>query len=82
MTGRLLDGDEDGNGGETHLFGDQAENNFFCFYSGFGGDRDLDNVDLVKFLQACRAVLGDDFYSSLDYNNDVDQIELSCFLNR
>ncbi len=84
-TGQLLDGDEDGSEGGIYLFGDQEEDKFFRFFSDSDGDRDVDNVDLAKFLQTYRASLGDpNFNSSLDYDNDgdVDNIDLSRFLMR
>lgn len=84
-TGQLLDGDEDGSEGGAYVYGDREEDKFFRFFGDSDGDRDVDNVDLAKFLQTYRKVSGDDgFNSSLDYDNDgdVDNVDLSRYLMR
>lgn len=81
-TGQLLDGNSDGLAGGTYRLGDQEEHKLFRFFGDFDGDRDVDNVDLAKFLQDYRTVAGSDFDATFDYDNDgdVDNVDLSRFL--
>jgi hypothetical protein len=70
---------------EDFVFGDTEDETFFAFYGDSDGDRDVDNVDLAKFLQTYRKAVGDmgfDFNFDYDADGDVDNVDLAKFLQR
>jgi len=77
--GRELDGDGDGNGG-----GDRADA-FFRLYGDSDGDRDVDLLDLVRFLSTVGRRRGNSGYLDyMDFNGDdrVAAIDLLAFALR
>jgi cytochrome c peroxidase len=70
---------------EDFVYGDTEDETFFTFYGDSDGDRDVDNVDLAKFLQTYRKVAGDmgfDFNFDYDADGDVDNVDVAKFLQR
>ena len=73
LSGLNLDGDEDGESGGDYLFGDEAVDNFFCFFGDTDGDRDVDGSDFGRFGLTFRKRVGQEGYNpSLDYDCDGD----------
>ncbi len=65
---------------EDFVYGNTEDETFFTFYGDSDGDRDVDNVDLAKFLQTYRKVAGDmgfDFNFDYDADGDVDNVDLA-----
>jgi Dockerin type I domain len=77
--GRALDGDADGTAG-----GDRADA-FFRLYGDSDGDRDVDLIDLGRFLSTLGRRPGDARYLSyMDVNGDdrIGVADLLAFLSR
>lgn len=77
--GRELDGDRDGNGG-----GDSTDA-FFRLYGDSDGDRDVDLLDLGRFLSTFGRRQGDRHYLDyMDFNGDdrVGVVDLLAFVHR
>lgn len=84
-TGAFLDGDSDGTEGGTLIFGNQESDGFFRLYGDSDGDRDVDNVDLARFLNTYRESSdSSDYNESMDYDldGDVDNVDLANYLQR
>ncbi|MDB4623711.1 Ig-like domain-containing protein, partial [bacterium] len=84
-SGAFLDGDSDGTGGGTLTFGDQESDGFFRLFGDSDGDRDVDNVDLVRFLNTYReSSESSDYNESMDFDldGDVDNVDLANYLQR
>ena len=83
--GAFLDGDSDGTEGGTLIFGNQESDGFFRLYGDSDGDRDVDNVDLARFLNTYRESSdSSDYNESMDYDldGDVDNVDLANYLQR
>ena len=84
-SGAFLDGDSDGTGGGTLTFGDQESDGFFRLFGDSDGDRDVDNVDLARFLNTYReSSESSDYNESMDFDldGDVDNVDLANYLQR
>ena len=84
-SGAFLDGDSDGTEGGTLTFGDQESDGFFRLFGDSDGDRDVDNVDLARFLNTYReSSESSDYNESMDYDldGDVDNVDLANYLQR
>ena len=84
-SGSFLDGDSDGTEGGTLVFGDQESDGFFRLFGDSDGDRDVDNVDLARFLNTYRESSdSSDYNESMDYDldGDVDNVDLANYLQR
>ena len=74
--GNLLDGNNDGTGGDNHFF------DFFRYFGDGDGDRDVDFLDLFEFGRTFPVASDDpnyDFRFDQDSDEDVDSLDLINF---
>ena len=84
-SGAFLDGDSNGTAGGTLTFGDQESDGFFRLFGDSDGDRDVDNVDLARFLNTYRESSDSSDYNEsmdFDFDGDVDNVDLANYLQR
>lgn len=70
---------------EDFVFGDSEDETFLCFFGDSDGDRDVDNVDLARFLDTYRKSVDDpgfDMNFDFEADGDVDNVDLAQYLQR
>ena len=69
--------------GMDFVLGENENDNLFSYFGDSDGDRDVDNVDLARFLGTYRRnafQTGFDFRFDYDEDGDVDNVDLARFL--
>ena len=77
-----LDGDDDGNPGGNHVFGDQAADNFFRKYGDTNGNNTVDLLDFAAFRQTFGQSSGDAGYVAeldADLDNTIGLLDFAQF---
>ena len=80
-----LDGDDDGAPGGNYVLGDEEADNFFRHFGDSDGDRDVDNLDFLRFRQTFRISYPDPaykWYLDFDGDGDVDNLDFLRFRMR
>lgn len=77
-----LDGNADGSGGDAHIFGAQATDNFFRIFGDSDGNRGVDGQDLGRFGLTFLKRTGDPGFNPAmdsDFDGDVDGADYGRF---